>query len=220
MLALGIIAAIIVLLLITPVGVDAAFGGDGPFSLKLVAGPLRLTVLPKKPKEKKKPAKPKSAKEKKPETPDGEKKPKAKLALEDIFALAKIALTALGRFRRGLSLDVLTLRLTAGAPDPYDAVMQYNYLNAGLGVLLPLLSRAFTIRRRDVRTALDIGADGLTASGRLKATLRIGQLLHIANCALYALIKWYLPRRRAEKAVQKAAAAEQTETLKAEGQKG
>ncbi len=211
MLALGIIAAVIILILITPVGADAAFGGDGPFSLKLVIGPLRLTVLPPKPKKEKK-AKKKPA--------DGEKKPKPKLALGDIFALAKIALAALGRFRRRLSLDVLTLHLTAGAPDPYDAVMQYNYLNTGLGVLWPLLNRAFNIRRRDVRTALDIGAEGLAAEGRVKATLRIGQILHIANCALYALIKWYLPRRRAEKAAEKAAAAEETETLKAEGQKG
>ena len=105
---------------------------------------------------------------------------------------------------------MLTLHLIAGAPDPYDAVMQYNYLNTGLGVLWPFLNRAFNIRRRDVRTALDIGAEGLAAEGRVKATLRIGQILHIANCALYALIKWYLPRRRAEK----------TETLNAEGQKG
>ena len=217
MLALSIIAAVIILILITPVGADAAFGGDGPFSLKIVIGPLRLTLLPPKPKKEKKPKKPK---EKKKKPADGENKPKPKLALGDIFALAKIALAALGRFRRKLSLDVLTLHLIAGAPDPYDAVMQYNYLNTGLGVLWPLLNRAFNIRRRDVRTALDIGAEGLAAEGRVKATLRIGQILHIANCALYALIKWYLPRRRAEKAADKAAAAEKTETLNAEGQKG
>lgn len=219
MLALSIIAAVIILILITPVGADAAFGGDGPFSLKIVIGPLRLTLLPPKPKKEKKPKKPKAKKAKK-KPADGEKKPKLKLALGDIFALAKIALAALGRFRRKLSLDVLTLHLIAGAPDPYDAVMQYNYLNTGLGVLWPLLNRAFNIRRRDVRTALDIGAEGLAAEGRVKATLRIGQILHIANCALYALIKWYLPRRRAEKAAEKAAAAGKTETLNAEGQKG
>lgn len=219
MLALSIIAAVIILILITPVGVDAAFGGDGPFSLKIVIGPLRLPLLPPKPKKEKKPKKPKAKKAKK-KPADGEKKPKPKLALGDIFALAKIALAALGRFRRKLSLDMLTLHLIVGVPDPYDAVMQYNYLNTGLGVLWPLLNRAFNIRRRDVRTALDIGAEGLAAEGRVKATLRIGQVLHIANCALYALIKWYLPRRRAEKAAEKAAAAEKTETLNAEGQKG
>lgn len=218
MTALAIIFAVVLLLLCIPIGADAAFGGDGPVSLKLVLGPLRLRVLPpksgktagKKPKKK--------AKEKKPAAAEEHKK-KLKLSLRDILDLAHIALDALSRFRRSLSLDVLTLHITAGAPDPYDAVMQYNYLNAALGVLWPLFDRAFKVRERDVRTALDIGADGIAAAGRVKATLQIWEILHIANCAVYALAKWYLPKRKAAKASQKAAAAE-TETLNAEGQKG
>lgn len=216
MLAIAIIFAVILLILCIPVGADAAFDGK-TFSLKLVIGPLRLGVLPAKAKKEKKPKPPKEKKKKQTSETGAEPKakPKLKLKLDDILALARIGLAALGRFRRSLSLDVLTLHITAGAPDPYDAVMQYNYLNTGLGVLWPLLNRAFKIRERDVRTALDIGADGIAAEGRVKATLQIWEIFHIANCALYALAKWYLARRRAEKA-----AAAETETLNAEGQKG
>ncbi len=214
MLAIAIIFAVILLILCIPVGADAAFDGK-TFSLKLVIGPLRLGVLPARAKKEKRPKPPKEKKKKQTSETGAEPKAKPKLKLDDILALARIGLAALGRFRRSLSLDVLTLHITAGAPDPYDAVMQYNYLNTGLGVLWPLLNRAFKIRERDVRTALDIGADGIAAEGCVKATLQIWEIFHIANCALYALAKWYLAKRRAEKT-----AAAETETLNAEGQKG
>ena len=50
MIVLAIILVILILLLSLKVGVDAAYS-DGVFSLKVLAGPAKITLLPKKDKE-------------------------------------------------------------------------------------------------------------------------------------------------------------------------
>ena len=57
------LAALIVLICLLRVGVDASYEDD-VLTLKVVAGPVTLTILPKKPKpeKKKKPKKPKKPK--------------------------------------------------------------------------------------------------------------------------------------------------------------
>ena len=47
------LAALIVLICLLRVGVDASYE-DNTFALKVVAGPVNLTILPKKPKPEKK----------------------------------------------------------------------------------------------------------------------------------------------------------------------
>ena len=196
MLALGIILAVILLLLILPVGVDLRY--EGSLTLKLKAGPLKFTLLPgkKKPQNKKSKDKPSGHKAGK-----AEKKPKQKLTLQDVRDLLRIGLKALGRLRRGLSIDVLRLHMCVAADDPYDAVMRYGALNAGLGVLAPLAHNALKIRKEDVRTDVDVSGGGKSSIAlRLQTTLQIWEILWIALCAGGSFLRWNAGRKKAAKA--------------------
>lgn len=198
MTALWIILAIIILLLLLPVGVDAAFLG-GVFSLAVKAGPLKIRILPAKPKKPKK-KKPKKKKDKKEEGA----KPKQKLTLEDIKGIARLALKALSRLRRFLSIDVLELYLRVGGDDPYETVKQYGAINAALGAALPYLHMAFKIKKQDIQTAIDFSEEKLSADARLAATYQIWEILCIAFCALGSLIVWLVRRKKRARAEAKA----------------
>ena len=200
MIALAVILAVLVIILILPVGADASYI-DNVFSLAAKAGPVKIGILPKKKKaEAETQPKPKKEKKKKGEAEEtevkAEKKPKQKLSFEDITGIIRLALDALGRFRRSLSIDVLMLHLTTAGPDPYSAVMSYGYFNAAIGALLPSLHRAFKVKKEDIASQVDFEADKLKIDARLQLTVRIGEILLIALCAGFAFLKWLLRRRR------------------------
>ena len=199
MTALAIILAIIILLLLLPVGVDAAFL-DEVFSLAVKAGPVKIRILPAKPK---KPKKPKPQKPKK-DQKEKSAKPKQKLTLEDIKGIARLALKALSRLRRFLSIDVLMVYLRVGGGDPYDAAVQYGAINAALGAGLPYLHMAFKIKKQDIKTDIDFSQEKTGADARFAATYQIWELLCIAFCALGSLIVWLVRRKKRARAEAKA----------------
>ena len=174
------LAALIVLVCLLRVGVDASYEDD-VLTLKVVAGPVTLTILPKKPKPEKK-KKPK--KEKKPQKPKKEEadkpKEKKKLSLSFLVGVAKLALQAVNTFRRKLHVDVFKLVFIAGGSDPYDVAMLTGRVRAALDGLYPLAKRALIIRERDVRVGADFLAEKPAFAGRLKLTIRVGQVLGIA----------------------------------------
>ena len=194
MLALIIILVLLILFLILPVGADAAYDG-AVFSLKAKAGPVKLRILPKKekPPEPEGEEKPKKEKKKKREK---EHKPKQKLTLDDILELAGIGLKALGRFRRSLSVDKFMLHMAAAAPDPYDAVLLFGRVNAGLSALSPLLHRAVKIREEDIRTVVDTEPGNMLIEARIIVTLQIWEILYIAFSAGFAALRWLRKRKK------------------------
>ena len=196
LLALVIIVVLLVLFLILPVGVDAAYDG-AVFALKAKAGLIKIRILPKKekPPEEEGEEKPKPKKEKK-QKREKEHKPKQKLTLDDILELAGIGLKALGRFRRSLSVDKLMLHMAAAAPDPYDAVLLYGRVNAGLSALSPLLHRALKIREEDIRTAVDMEPGTMLIEARVVVTLQIWEILYIAFSAGFAALRWLGKRKK------------------------
>ena len=183
------LAALIVLVCLLRVGVDASYEDD-VLTLKVVAGPVTLTILPKKPKpeKKKKPKKPKKPKKK-----DDKPKEKKKLSLSFLLGVAKLALQAVNTFRRKLHVDVFRLVFIAGGSDPYDVAMLTGKVRAALDGLYPLAKRALIIRKREVLVGADFLADKPAVSGRLRLTIRIGQVLGIgivfAVRALVLLLK-------------------------------
>ena len=203
MIALCIVLAVLVLILILPVGVDAAYI-DSAFSLKAKAGPARIGILPKKERPDK-PEKKKKPKEQK-EAPEGKEHPKLKIGLADIKELLGFALKALGRFQRALSIDVFMLHMVSGAEDPYDAVMQFGYLNAGLSALSPLFHKVVKIRKEDIRTAVDLELKRPLIEARLAATLQIWEILYIGICAGCAFLRWFLRKKKEAKAAARAGA--------------
>lgn len=194
MLALVIIVVLLVLFLILPVGVDAAYDG-AVFALKAKAGLIKIRILPKKAKPPEEEGKEKPKKEKK-QKREKEHKPKQKLTMDDIFELAGIGLKALGRFRRSLSVDKFMLHMAAAAPDPYDAVLLYGRVNAGLSALSPLLHRAVKIREEDIRTCVDTEPGTMLIRARVVVTVQIWEILYIALSAGFAALRWLGKRKK------------------------
>jgi len=187
LLVLCIILLLLLLFLILPVGVHLRCEDD--FSLKLQIGPLGIPLLPRRK------AKAEKVKAKKPK----EKKEKPKLTVRDLLDLAAIGMKALGRLRRSLSIDLFRLHVLVSAADPYDAVLRYGALNAGLGALSPAAHKALRIRTEDVQTAVDVQGGEGRVTAELKATLQIWEILWIALCAGIAFLKWRAARKKAAK---------------------
>ena len=200
MLALAIIIAVLALILLIPVGVDAGYMQEkAAVSVKI--GPARLQLLPPKPKKQTK----KSASKKTGQKPAAaeldkkEKKPSPKLTKQDIVEIARLGLRTLSRLRRSLSVDTLLLHITAAAEDPYDAVVTYNRIVAVLGSLSPLVHRAFRIKNEDVGVQMDFTATKMSFEAHFAASFRIGQLLRIALCAGAGFLTWLSHRKKMAK---------------------
>lgn len=173
---------ILVLLAILPLGATLRYNADG-ISLKVIAGPLRIPILPakkkdpeevkqKKPKKEKQP-KPKQAKEKKPKTA-AEKKGGSIL---DFLPLVSVVLDMLNAFRWRLRVNRLELKLIMAADDPCDLAVNYGKAWAALGNLMPVLDRSLVIKKRDLEVECDFEASDTVIIARLDLTITLGRLI-------------------------------------------
>lgn len=199
MLVLFIIIAVVTLFLILPVGIDLLYSG-GKTVLKAKLGPFRIALIPEKrgkPKPKKKTTeKPATKKKQAGHAMQAKQKALPKLRLRDIMELARIALRALAAIRKNLSIDLLRLYICCGAEDPYDAVMRYGYLNAGLGALAPPFHAVCKVREEDVQTFVDFAGGKTELEAHLIVSLQIWEILSIGASAGWAVFRWYRNRRR------------------------
>ena len=113
--------------------------------------------------------------------------------------MARLALQAVNTFRRKLHVDVFRLVFIAGGPDPYDVAMLSGRVRAALDGLYPLARRALIIREREVRVGADFLADKSAFAGRLKLTIRIGQVLAIGLVFAWKALMLYLKDRKKHK---------------------
>ena len=203
LIALGIV----LLLAVLPIGVRVRYNSEG-IVLKVIAGPVKITLLPrpnKKKMEKKKKEKKKSKTGEasgedenlpKPPQPPKESKKKADQAekggsLLDFLPLVKIALDFLGDFRRKLRLDNLYLRLILAGSDPCDLAVNYGRAWAALGNLMPQLEKWFVIKKRDVEVECDFETSQTLVIAHLDLTITLGRLLAAAvKFAVRALIEY------------------------------
>jgi len=190
---LGIVA----LLAILPLGVRVCYDADGPL-VKLVLGPVKLTVFPR-PKKEKKPKKEKTKKAEKqepaeepklpkPPQPPPEPKPAKKEkggSLTDFLPFVKLAFDFLGDFRRKLRMKELYLRLILASSDPCDLAVNYGKTWTAVGNLLPALERWFVIKHKDVEVECDFTASETKVIARLEITITLGRLLSLV--AVYAV---------------------------------
>lgn len=182
---------ILVLLAVLPLGVRVRYDSDGPL-VKVIAGPLKLTVYPRRTKQKKdKPAKAQKPAERKqaeeaglpkppqPPKPVKEKKPKEKKggSLADFIPFVKLGLSFLGDFRRKLRLNNLELKLVLASSDPCDLAVNYGKTWAAVGNLLPALERWFVIKKRNVEVECDFTASQTLVTARLDISITLGRLL-------------------------------------------
>ena len=82
-------------------------------------------------------------------------------------------------FGRRLRLNNLQLKLILGGGDPCDLAVNYGRGWAILGNLLPLLEKAFVIKKRDLEVECDFLADSTTVIARLDLTITIGRIFSL-----------------------------------------
>ena len=195
---LGVIIAIIVAIMLVPVGADVAYeGGELRLSAKVCGMLLQLIPKPPadetKPKKEKKPKKPKKQK-KQPEeqAQTGEEKPKKKLnldfSMDEVMGLVKSVLRGLGRFGRKLSVDRFLLHYTAAGKDPYNTAMTFGYVNGALTTLAPICRRSFDAKDVDVWTDVDFTTEKTKVDFGVALTIRIGQIFGVVFTILFGAL--------------------------------
>ena len=200
---------ILTLLAILPLGVSAKYDSDGPL-VRLIIGPVRITLFPrpkkeKKKKEKKKPEgepapepekKAKPAREKPEKTAETGKEPEEEKKssggpITDFLPLVGTVFDFLGNFRRKLRVNRLELKLILAGDDPCDLATNYGRAWAALGNLWPRLERWFVIRKRDVEVECDFTASQTLIVARLDLTITLGRVLAaVFTFAFHALVEF------------------------------
>lgn len=194
---------ILFLLAILPLGVSIKYDEAGAV-VKVIAGPVRITVFPRPKKE---------GKEKKPKKADKKSQPepvKAEQAAEsakadapaqtakkekpaqksggpitDFLPLLQIALDMLGAFRRKLRVNMLELKLIMAADDPCDLAVNYGRAWAAVGNLMPRLERVFVIKKRNIEVECDFETSQTRITARLNLTITLGRI--IATAVVYGI---------------------------------
>ena len=183
---LGVLA----LLAILPLGVRICYDAMGPL-IKVILGPVKVTVYPRPKKEKKPPKKEKTKKESaskqsedpslpKPPQPPPAPKPEQKASagsLKDFLPFVKLGLNLLGDFRRKLRVNNLYLRLILASSDPCDLAINYGKTWTAVGNFMPVLERWFVIKKRDVEVECDFTASETKVIARMDLTMTLGRLL-------------------------------------------
>lgn len=179
LIALGIL----VLLAITPVGVLAAYNSEGVL-LRVIAGPVKITILPAKPKEKKpKESAPKTAQKTTKPTKSAAKTEKTQEkggSVTDFLPLLQIVFDFLGEFRRKLRVNSLELKLIMAGGDPCNLAVNYGKAWAAVGNLMPQLERFLVIKKRDVQVECDFTGSQTLIIARLAITITIGRIISMA----------------------------------------
>ena len=179
LIALGILA----LLAVLPLGAGARYNSCGA-RLWLIAGPVRLTLYPRKkkaPKEKKPKNKEKSEKKAtQPAASPASAEEKKGGSLKDFLPLVRVALDFLGDFRRKLRVNRLELELLLAGDDPCDLAVNYGRAWAALEGLMPQLERAFVIRKRHTWVGCDFTAEETLVYARVDLTITLGRILVLA----------------------------------------
>ena len=202
LIVLGIIAGIIALIMLIPVGADIGYE-NGQLTLSAKVCGIMLKLLPRSPGEKSKPRKEKKPKEEKKkqeqeQTPNQETKPKKKLNLQlnrdEILALVKTVLRGFGKFGK-LTVDRFMLHYVAAGKDPYTTAMTYNYVNAALSSLAPICAERFIVKDCDVWTNIDFTNDQTSIDFGLCVVIRIGQVFRMAFAILFGAL-WILIKNK------------------------
>ena len=184
---------VLILLALLPLGVSARYDESGA-AVRVIAGPVFITLFPqkkKKPKQQKK-----RSPEKKPEKPEKKRAsaPNGKKggSWPDFLPLVHTALDFLGEFRRKLRVRRLELKLILAGDDPADLGQNYGRACAAMGNLWPRLERLFVIKKRDVQVECDFTADKTAVFACVDITITLGRLIALAVKYGVRILKQYL----------------------------
>lgn len=196
---LGGVLVLLVAIWLLRVGAEIAFGEQ--LRVTLVIGPKKLVLLPKpdrKKKEKKK-APVKSAEEK------GKKeKKKLPFTFEDVRSVAPVVFEALkkalGKIRRRMRVEPLTVSISFGGEDPVKVAQMYGWTNTAVWTMMPPLEQLIHIPDPHIHLEADYQSLGVKAQGRVGVKFRVGDLIVIGLTLVLPLLRWYLDRRKLQRA--------------------
>ena len=194
--ALVIVLLVLTVLLLTPLGVDGGYNGKS-LILGIRIGFLNIRILPKN-KKQPVPKVPKKRKVPK-QTQERTEKKKKTFDKEEIKALIKPALKALGRFRKKLRVDYLRIHYTFASDDPYKTAMGFGMSSAALGGILPLVENAFDIGTRDIGTSFDFLSDKPVFDCWITTTIHIWEIIYIAIAFGIDYLKLKIKQKREDR---------------------
>ena len=174
LIALGVLTLIAIL----PVGVSAFYDEDGP-RMFLIAGPARFSLFPAKEK-KEKDKKKKQTKKKTTGKPAAKTEKKKKGgSIYDFLPVVDTVLDFLAAFGRKLRVTNLQLKIILANSDPCDLALNYGKAWTALGNLMPLLEKAFVIKKRNLEVECDFLADSTTIMAHLDISITIARILSL-----------------------------------------
>ena len=197
MIVLAAITAILVIITLMRVGVFVIW--DGSLTLKLILGPIRLSLSSdSKKSEDVSSAEKKTKKQRASKSENKQKSPWPRVLFSNWHELLELV----GRVLRMPLLDPLVLKVTFGGEDPASGALNYGRAWALVGALMPILERNFTIGRRDINVQLDQKASEISVYAKAALTARVGQCIRLAVSALILFLRLYNETKQTEKAVQ------------------
>ena len=181
------ILVLITLLLLLYVGLLAEYSSDEVL-VQILAGPVHLTLIPRKKKKEK--GKGKEKKEKK-EKKESEKKKKKGRSLNDLLELLRILLDALGNLCQRIRINHLRVHYTiAGQPNPAKAALACRHLQVSGGAVCELLEKHIRVLERDVSVEVDFSSEKAIVYASAACSIRVWQLLVVALRLLWRYWKW------------------------------
>ena len=199
LIALGILA----LLAGMPLGVSVCYDSAGVL-VKVIAGFLRIQVVPSTSKSGEKDQKEKYTKsgatEKKTvkqtnaqKTEPAEESPVKKGgSAMDFMPLVQLALEFLGTFTRKLRINRMELRIVLAGDDPCDLAVNYGKAWTALGNLWPRLEEVVVIRKRDVEVQCDFEGTQTLVTARVDISITLGRLLSLLVCYGIRALRQYM----------------------------
>lgn len=174
LIALGVL----ILIALMPIGISVSYDSEGPGAIVYV-GPIRFAVFPVEKKEKK--AKEKKAKQKASGKSTSKTSVKKKKGgkIEDFLPLVDLVLDFLATFGQKLRVKNLSLNLILAGGDPSDLAVNYGRGWAALGNLIPLLERAFVIKKRDLEVQCDFLSESTTIIAQVDISITVGRIFSL-----------------------------------------
>lgn len=186
----GIFFVCLLVLAWIPLGIRVNYDEAG-FEARVIAGPVTITLFPRK-KRKKKPKTTDSSEKTTEETTKAsseKKRPKTETtdkdepgmqsggSLERFVPWIRLGLDFLGDLQRKIRLDNLYLHVVLAGDDPCDLAVNYGRAWAVVGDLLPKLEQVFVIGKRDIQVNCDFAAEKITVAARGDMRITLGRTL-------------------------------------------
>ena len=193
---LGILILLAVLLCRTRIGVRVRFG-EGPLSAALTIGPFRVPLTGEEEKAPRQPPKKAKKREKKPKkAPEKAAKPRfPKVTAADVKEAAQTLWPplkkALGRTRRSIRLDPMTVSVTIGAADdPAAGAEAYGWASGAMFNSMPALEELVRVPDPSVHIGLDFDSAATRAAGDVGVSVRIGTLIAVGFGVGVPALRW------------------------------